>query len=344
MKLKNSEDLFKVSSLSKLTLTPENQSPREKPGFNKQFMDSPRDIISQQITEEFTASLADQSEDNLSEATSTTAPFEDSTQKTLTSEFIPIKDGEKLDNNNSSEKSETDQEVANLNDTIEEELDNFDKAEDPSAKNNGKSKTPEEQPRTAEIYYKHRPDLQKDIIRDKCRHYQIDAKVDWDSHDSDILHFYEMYIPDEATHGDVIVTPQKYLRSMEVYFVNCVLIELDEQTKREKNHEYNYKLVRRLCQEDLGGSGYCCVPKEITNKLQDPIRFYENSLTFDNYDEIDFAGIDIDTQVHQDLIRTFTGGKPVDFSRKCFWFFEYNEWDSCSGRLFFFVKSFVSLI
>ena len=193
--------------------------------------------------------------------------------------------------------------------------------------------TPVELSKTAEIYYKYKPDLQKDIIRDKCRHYQIDAKVDWDTFNADILNFYEMYIPDEAMHGDVIVTPQKNFRSMEVYFVNCALVELDEQSRREKNYEYNYKLVRRLCQEDLSGSGYCCVPKEITNTLQDPIKFYENSLTFDNYDEIDFAGIDVDTRIHQDLIRTFTGGRPVDFSRKCFWFFEYNEWDSTSGRL-----------
>ncbi len=192
--------------------------------------------------------------------------------------------------------------------------------------------------RTAEIYYKDKPDLQKDIIREKCHHYSIDAKVDWNTFNGDILEFYEMYIPDDAMHGDIVTTSEKFLRSMEVYFVNAVLVELDDAAKKEKNYEYNYKLVRRLCQEDLDGSGYCCVPKVITSKMSEPIKFYENSFTFDNYDEIDFAGIDVDTEVHQELIKRYTGGRGVDFGRKCFWLFSNNEWDSSCGEKFFYKK------
>ncbi len=211
--------------------------------------------------------------------------------------------------------------------------------------------TPKLPQRTAEIYYKDKPDLQKDIIREKCHHYSIDAKVDWNTFNGDILEFYEMYIPDDAMHGDIVTTSEKFLRSMEVYFVNAVLVELDDAAKKEKNYEYNYKLVRRLCQEDLDGSGYCCVPKVITSKMSEPIKFYENSFTFDNYDEIDFAGIDVDTEVHQELIKRYTGGRGVDFGRKCFWLFSNNEWDSSCGKNFiivgknesFFPKLFIIL-
>ena len=88
-----------------------------------------------QITEESSASsFADQS-DNVSETTTSTMPFEDSTQKTVTSDFVPIKDGQSA----GSDKSETDQEVANLNDTIEEEFDNFEKAVEADSKRDEKT-------------------------------------------------------------------------------------------------------------------------------------------------------------------------------------------------------------
>ena len=185
---------------------------------------------------------------------------------------------------------------------------------------------------TAEQFFKEKPQLHGDIIREKCQHYSIKAKVNWDKFSSDILEFYQQYIPDDAKHGDIITTSDKYLRSMEVYFVNSSLVELDDEAKQQNNNEYNYKLVRTLCQEDLSGEGYCCVPKQVTIKMVDPIIFYENSFTFDNYDEIDFSGIDLDTEVHQELIQTFTNGRPVDLSRKCFWLFANNEWDSSSGK------------
>ena len=75
---------------------------------------------------------------------------------------------------------------------------------------------------TAEIFYKHKPDLQRDIIRERCRHFQITATIDWSTHSTDILDFYAMYIPDDASHGDICTTSTKHLRSMEVYFVLCL--------------------------------------------------------------------------------------------------------------------------
>lgn len=175
-------------------------------------------------------------------------------------------------------------------------------------------------------------------IRDKCKHYTVYAKVDWNEFDGDILEFYEKHMPDEAMHGDIITTPEKNLRSMEVYFVNCDLVEsdcIDETSLKSKN---KFKFERHLCQEDLGGSGFCCVPIVVTRKMPDPIKFYENAFTFDCYDEIDFSGIEIDTVIHQDLIQRHTGGKPVHPDRKCFYFFEFNEWDSKSGKLLIFVN------
>jgi hypothetical protein len=170
--------------------------------------------------------------------------------------------------------------------------------------------------------------LTKIPIREKCQHFAIYAKVDWNEFSGDILEFYEQHIPDDAMHGDIITTPEKNLRSMEVYFVNVNLIE---ELVAVDSKISNFKLERRLCQEDLGGSGFCCVPIEVTRKIKDPIKFYENAFTFDNYDEIDFSGIEIDTVLHQDLIKRYTGGKSVHTSRKCFYFFEFNEWDSKAG-------------
>lgn len=145
------------------------------------------------------------------------------------------------------------------------------------------------------------------------------------------INSYESRIPNSSKHGDIVTTPEKYSRSLEVYFVNCILEELNDETKSELSADYKYRLRRRLCQEDQSGSGYCCVPKEITRKLKDPIKFYENAFNFDNYKEKDFSGIDIDTVEHQNMIKTFTGGRAVGNDKQCFYFLENNEWDSTKG-------------
>ena len=137
---------------------------------------------------------------------------------------------------------------------------------------------------------------------------------------------------DEAMHGDIITTPEKNLRSMEVYFVNVDLI-LNTNAENNLKSKNKFKLERHLCQEDLDGSGFCCVPLVVTRKIKDPVKFYENAFTFDNYDEIDFSGIEIDTIIHQELIQRYTGGKFVHQNRKCFYFLNKNEWDSKSGKV-----------
>ena len=98
------------------------------------------------------------------------------------------------------------------------------------------------------------------------------------------------------------------------------------------NSSVNYRLVKRLIQEDQSGSGYCTVPKEVTKKLRNPIEFYEGSLTFGEYTEADFGGIGIDTEAHQDLIQKFSGGRQVALERQCFYFFENNEWEASKGN------------
>ena len=179
-------------------------------------------------------------------------------------------------------------------------------------------------PSDLEIYYETEPEF-SNFLNEKCRHHKITATVDWNTFSGDILEFYQELVPAEAKHGDIITTSVKNLRSMEVYFVNCFIIEL-EANKR-------FKLVKQLLQEDPSGSGYCCVPLEIAKKIADPVKFYENAFTFDNYDEVDFSGIEIDTELHQDVIKRFTGGKLVSPNRKCFYFFSNNEWDSTCGNL-----------
>lgn len=142
---------------------------------------------------------------------------------------------------------------------------------------------------------------------------------------------YDNQIPSYTKHGDIVTTPEKYSRSLEVYFVNCKLEELDDKSKSELNADYKYRLIRTLCQEDQSGSGYCCVPKEITRKLKNPVKFYENAFSFENYKEKDFSGIDIDSVEHQDMIKQFTGGRTVRKDKLCFYFLENNEWDSSRG-------------
>lgn len=128
----------------------------------------------------------------------------------------------------------------------------------------------------------------------------------------------------EAKHGDIITTPHKYNRSLEVYFVNSVLIELEDNK--------GFMVERHLCQEDPTDSGYCCVPKDVTKKIKNPLKFYENAFQFKDYTEKDFSGIDIDTDAHQELISSLSGGRKVASEKKCFYFLEYNQWDSSEGN------------
>ena len=169
-------------------------------------------------------------------------------------------------------------------------------------------------------------------VREKCKHFTIDVKVDTENFDGNLIELYEENLPEDCMHGDIVTGGEKCLRSMEVYFVDCVLLEPTESSKKS--------MKRCLIQRDPSGSGYCCVPIEVTRKIKDPLKFYENAFSFANYDEIDFSGIQIDTIVHQSVIQQFTGGKPVHPSRKCFYFFSYNEWDSTSGIILTYKNNF----
>jgi len=132
----------------------------------------------------------------------------------------------------------------------------------------------------------------------------------------------------------MIKISEKCLRSLEIYFVNLTLIELDPSDPL--NSGYKCKLIRELCQEDLTGSGYCSVPKSVTKKMKNPIKFYNNAFDYlENYNEIDFRGVNIDSEAHQDLLKEFTGGRSVSFDRECFYFLTENEWDSKKGLINF---------
>lgn len=123
-----------------------------------------------------------------------------------------------------------------------------------------------------------------------------------------------------------MTSPVKYSRSLEVYFVNFVLSEVDV------GGQYKYKLVKKLCQEDRSAAGYCNVPREVTRKLKNPLEFYAGSFTFGEYSEADFAGIDIDTEAHQELIKSFTGGRLVSSNKTCCFLFDNNEWEASKGN------------
>lgn len=194
-------------------------------------------------------------------------------------------------------------------------------------------------------------------ISSKCKHFKIeviDAETTTDDEENDgtigensstkvkkqpvditeeySVDFYVEHIPDEATHGDIIVIGEKSLRSRNVYFVNCQMTGVDGDDDGGKNIKAKKTLVQKessVCSK----SGRCCVPIEISGKIKDPLKFYENAFTFNKYDEIDFEGIEIDTEFHRDLIKQFTNGKEVDFGRKCFYFFSFNDWDLSSGKL-----------
>jgi hypothetical protein len=162
-------------------------------------------------------------------------------------------------------------------------------------------------------------------IRDKCRHYFLNSLSGDEDFSSRDLKAYERLLPGDASHGDMIIIGEKSLRSLNVYFLSYEL--------------NNQNLTRKLVQKDLSGSGYSCVPIEVTKMLQDPLKFYDNAFHFGDYDEIDFSGIEIDTQVHQNLIKQFTNGKAVSSNRKCFYFLSYNEWDSSRGKHQFSLNS-----
>lgn len=146
----------------------------------------------------------------------------------------------------------------------------------------------------------------------KCRHFFINQNYDPNSNESRI-HFYERQIPDQARHGDMLIGGAKDLRSMNVFYVNVE------------------SMTKKLCQKDPSGSGYTCVPLEISKKIPDPIKFYENSFSFNGYSEMDFLGIEIDTRAHQDFIKKATGGRNVNDNKQVFYFLDDNEWEAGKG-------------
>jgi hypothetical protein len=178
------------------------------------------------------------------------------------------------------------------------------------------------------LFLKEAQNFESDLVNTECRFFSIDVEIDEDQG----LRAYDKYIPKEAKHGDMIKTSTKYLRSLEVYFVNSTLIELDPTV----NSGYKCKLIRELCQEDTTGSGYCSVPKVVTRKIKNPIKFYEGAFDFfEDYSEIDFTGIDIDTVAHQELLKEFTGGRSVSADKECFYFLSGTESDPTKGKLKF---------
>ena len=74
------------------------------------------------------------------------------------------------------------------------------------------------------------------------------------------------------------------------------------------------------------------MPIEISKKLTDPIKFYDNAFSFDGYNEIDFLGIEIDPKAHQDLIKKATGGRIVSDKKQVFYFLDDNEWEAGKGN------------
>ena len=168
--------------------------------------------------------------------------------------------------------------------------------------------------------------------KEKCSHYYMDLIENCETLNQENLAIYESYLPLEVTHGDIVIIGEKTLRSLNIYFVNVIYTGKDKQY---------YK--RELIQNDPSESGYCCVPLQVTRHLSDPLKFYEDAFNFNNYDEVDFSGIEIDTRVHESIIKKFTGGKRVAYNRKCFYFLSNNDWDSTSGMFIwcdFFLDDF----
>lgn len=180
-------------------------------------------------------------------------------------------------------------------------------------------------------------------VREKCQRFYLktikqneentqekedETEEDGEEIDTNIpanLASYEKILSDEAMHGDMIIIGPKMLRSLNVFFVNCIIVE-------DKCSVSKFRLIRKLIQKDSSGSGCTCVPVEVTARISNPMKFYENAFNFENYDEVDFAGIEIDTKEHRAVIEKFTDGKTVHSTRKCFYFLSFNEWDSSSGK------------
>lgn len=150
------------------------------------------------------------------------------------------------------------------------------------------------------------------INEHKCQRFKININFDPDLELSR-QDFYSQFIPNEARHGDMVVCGEKDLRSMNIFYLN-----------EEK---------KKLVQKDPTGSGYTCVPLEITKKILDPIEFYKTAFEFDDYQEIDFYGIEIDPTVHDCLIKNLTNGRSVANDKVIYYFFDENEWDQGRGKL-----------
>ena len=181
------------------------------------------------------------------------------------------------------------------------------------------------------------------LVREKCERFHLksikqneeknkdheDKDEDEEEIDTNILSnlaSYEKILPERTMHGDMVIIGPKMLRSLNVFFVNCIEVE-------DKCSTSKVRLIRKLIQKDPSGSGCTCVPVEVTARINNPIKFYENAFNFENYDEVDFTGIEIDTKEHRAVIEKFTNGRTVHSTRKCVYFLSFNEWDSSSGKL-----------
>jgi hypothetical protein len=114
--------------------------------------------------------------------------------------------------------------------------------------------------------------------KEKCSHYYIDELEGFETLNEESLAQYESYLPAQVTHGDIVIIGEKKLRSLNIFFVNVVYTSDGSYYKRQ------------LMQSDPSQSGYCCVPVEVSRKIRDPLRFFEDAFNFNNYDEVDFSG------------------------------------------------------
>lgn len=157
--------------------------------------------------------------------------------------------------------------------------------------------------------------------KEKCSHYYMDTIEGYEELSGKNLSVYETYLPKQVAHGDIIIIGEKKLRSLNIFFVNVIFTSSIDR-------KY---FKRELVQSDPSQSGYCCVPLDVSKRLRDPLKYYQDAFNFNNYDEIDFSGIEIDPKVHEPLIKKFTNGKRVAYNRKLFYFLSNNDWDSSSG-------------
>ena len=153
----------------------------------------------------------------------------------------------------------------------------------------------------------------KMTTKERCNHFEVILDEQSELSMSELLPMCEKKIPKEAKHGDIIYV-KKFLKSLDVFFLDCIL---------DNN---GHVVEKHLTQSDSYETGCCSVPIDVTCKIKDPISFYSGAFKFSDYNDDDFLGIEIDTVVHQDIIKRFTGGKPVAESRKCFYFHAFNQW------------------